>query len=201
MSADVPRPAFTPALALWIAAGAAAIGITLAAFGQPWICTCGTVRLWVGSVFSSENSQQVADWYSLSHAVHGMLVILIGRLAGLGRRDGLLFAAALATGVAWEIVEHTDFVLDRFRATTIYQGYVGDSVLNAVSDYGFMFAGFFAARALPSLAVIATILALEATSTVVARDSLTLTTISVLHPVQAISDWQQELNPNPRPRD
>ena len=102
--------------------GAVAIGVTLWAWGQPLICTCGYVRFWVGSIFSSGNSQHIADWYTLSHVVHGLLIVLVGR-ALLPRIDlRVLLAVAIVTGVAWEIVEHTDMVLDRFRATTLYQG-------------------------------------------------------------------------------
>lgn len=177
--------------------GALLVGATLAAWGQPLICTCGYVRLWVGSVFSSGNSQHVADWYTLSHVEHGMLVVILGRLLRLGLP--VSFAIAVVTGVGWEIVEHTDWVLDRFRGTTIYQGYVGDSVLNAVADYLWMLGGFFLAAALRTRAVVALLVGLELLAAVVARDSLVLTTISVVHPVEAIETWQQELNPNARP--
>jgi hypothetical protein len=129
--------------------GALIIGVTLWAWGKPLISKSGQIRLWVGSIWSGENSQQVADWYSLSHAVQGMAVGLAGR--ALQRLIGfpVIFGIALIIGVGWEIVEHTDLVLHRFRAATVYQGYVGDTVLNAVCDYLFMLAGFFAACVLP----------------------------------------------------
>jgi hypothetical protein len=186
---------------LWAVAlaGAGVVGITLWSWGQPLICTCGYVRFWVGSVFSSDNSQHIADWYTLSHMVHGMLVVLVGRLV-LGPGDlRPLLAIAIVTGVAWEIVEHTDMVLDRFRATTLYQGYRGDSVLNAVADYLWMLGGFALASRLRGWMILGLIAALEVTSAAVARDSLTLTTIMVIHPVEAISAWQQAINPNPVP--
>lgn len=178
--------------------GAVIIGVTLWLWGQPLICTCGEVKLWIGSVFSEGNSQHIADWYTLSHVIHGMLVVLVGRLIMRRPPFTLLFAVAVITGIAWEIVEHTDWVLDRFRATTIYQGYIGDSVLNAVADYIWMLLGFFLANALKTVWVVAVILALEVVATVTARDSLTLTTLMVFHPVEAVETWQQEINPNPR---
>ena len=183
---------------LWALAflGALAIGLTLWAWGQPLVSTSGTVQLWVPSVWSNENSQQIADWYSLSHLIHGMLVALIGRALGRWVPLWLAFAIAITSGVAWEIVEHTDWVLNRFRAQTIYQGYVGDTVLNAVSDYLFMLTGFALAARLPWRWGVALILALEIFSARMVRESLTLTVIRVVHPIAAITTWQDELNPH-----
>lgn len=176
--------------------GVPLIGVTLWAWGQPLICTCGTVRLWVPSIFSSENSQHIADWYTLSHILHGMLIPLLGRVVFPRLGFNVLFAIAIVTGIGWEIIEHTDWVLNAFRATTINQGYLGDSVLNAVMDYVFMMAGFFAALALPIWLVVTAMLALELTAGLIGRDNLTLSTIQLIAPSDAIDDWQQELNPD-----
>jgi hypothetical protein len=32
--------------------------------GRVWICSCGTIRLWVGDIWSPELSQQLFDWYT-----------------------------------------------------------------------------------------------------------------------------------------
>lgn len=180
-------------------AGALAIGLTLWAWGQPLISTSGEVRLWVNSIWSSQNSQQVADWYTLSHVVHGLLVALLFK--GIGRWTGFLpvYALAIATGTAWEIVEHTDWVLDRFRAVTVYQGYIGDTVLNAVMDYVFMMGGFYLGVALKPLWIGLAIVTLELTSALIARDCLTLTTIHTLYPIEALDAWQDEINPRTHP--
>ncbi|MHA6264085.1 DUF2585 family protein [Arenibacterium sp. CAU 1754] len=186
-------------MAALLAAGV--IGVTLYAWGQPLICTCGYVKFWVGSVFSSGNSQHIADWYTLSHIVHGMLVILIGRLFLPSLNFQVLLIVAIVTGAAWEILEHTDWVLNQFRAATLYQGYRGDSVLNAVADYLWMLGGFFLAHVARTVWVFAAIVVMEITAAIVARDCLTLTTLMVFYPIEAIENWQQELNPNPVPDD
>lgn len=175
--------------------GGIAIGVTLWAWGQPLVSRSGEIRLWVNSIWSSENSQQVADWYTLSHAILGMLIALIGRSIAKRVPQLAIFVVVLVIGVGWEIVEHTDFVLDRFRGQTIYQGYVGDTVLNAVCDYVFMLAGYFLALALPFRVALVLMLGLELLSAAVARDSLILTTIRVVYPIQAIADWQDATNP------
>ena len=172
------------------------IGGTLAAWGQPLICTCGTVRLWVGSVFDSGNSQHIADWYTLSHILHGVLIAFLGRWLFPRVGFNVLFLIAILSGIGWEILEHTDFVLDAFRATTINQGYTGDSVLNAVADYIWMMGGFFAAYAMRKRSVVAMIAALELSAAFVARDSLVLSTLMLVYPIEAVENWQQEINPN-----
>jgi len=179
--------------------GIPAVGITLWAWGQPLTSTSGEFHLWVNSIWASENSQQVADWYSLSHTVHGLLIGLLSW--GLKRRTGYapIYAVAILTGVGWEIVEHTDWVLDRFRAVTLYQGYIGDSVLNAVMDYVFMMAGFFIGSTLRPLSVALVIAVLELSSALIARDSLALTTIHTVFPVPALDAWQDEINPRTHP--
>lgn len=185
----------TKFLAFAAVGGAALIGVTLWAWGQPLICTCGYVDFWVGSVFSSGNSQHIADWYTLSHIIHGMLVVLIGRVFLPSLNFGILFSAAIITGVFWEIIEHTDWVLGQFRVTTLYQGYLGDSVLNAVADYGFMLSGFFLASVSQRFLIFSYIIILELAAAVVARDSLALTTLMLVYPIETIEAWQQEINP------
>ena len=180
-------------------AGALAIGLTLWAWGQPPVSKSGMLSLWVGSIWSGENSQQVADWYTLSHILHGMLIALLGK--AFGRRTGVapFYAAAIVTGTGWEIVEHTDWVLDQFRDSTVYQGYVGDTVLNAVMDYVFMLTGFWTAWALRPLHAVLLALALEIGAAALARDSLALSTLNFFFDVPWLDAWQDEINPRTHP--
>ncbi|MEP1209526.1 MAG: DUF2585 family protein [Rhizobiaceae bacterium] len=173
--------------------GGIAILLTLWAWGQPLICTCGYVQFWVGSIWSSGNSQHIADWYTLSHLIHGLMIVPLGRLLAPRLSFNWLFAIAIATGVAWEIVEHTQWVLGQFRATNVNQGYLGDSVLNAVADYIFMLIGFFVASRLPTSWTIALIVLLEIIAAVFARDSFLLTTLMLIYRVEVIEAWQQQI--------
>lgn len=175
--------------------GGLAIFLTLWSWGQPLICTCGEVKLWINSIWSSGNSQHIADWYTLSHIVHGLMIVPIGRVIFPRITFRWLFAVALLTGVAWEIVEHTNFVLDQFRATTVNQGYLGDSVLNSVADYVFMMAGFFVGWMMRPLWTLALIVTLELSAAIIARDSLILEAVMLVHRFEVIEEWQQDINP------
>ena len=118
-------------VAFLILGAAAAI---LLAMGRNAICTCGTVELWVGTRDSPKTSQMLADWYGLSHIVHGLLFYaglwLVARRWPVGWR----FLIALLIEAGWEVIENTPMVIDRYRATTAALGYSGDSVINSLSD-------------------------------------------------------------------
>ncbi len=60
-----------------------------------------------------------------------------------------------------------------------------------------MMGGFFAAYTLRIPMVITGVLVLELTAGLIGRDNLTLSTIQLIAPIDAINDWQQELNPVP----
>lgn len=168
--------------------------ITLLAMGQPLICQCGTVELWHGTVQDSGNSQHLTDWYTPSHIIHGFLFYmgawLIGVLRGRPLPLGTAFLLALGVECAWEILENTDAVIERYRATNIALNYYGDSVINSVTDILAMVAGFWIARIWPVwLTVLAAVL-MEAAVGYWIRDNLLLNIIMLVYPVEAINAWQ-----------
>jgi len=162
----------------------------LLAMGRNPICTCGQIDLWVGQRDSPRTSQMLADWYSLSHIVHGLLFYaalwLIWRRAPVEWR----FLAALLIEATWEVVENTPFVIDRYRTATAALGYNGDSVINSVSDILMMCLGFFAARKIPVWASILLLFVLEIVPLFVIRDNLTLNVWMLLAPSDALRAWQ-----------
>ena len=161
------------------------------AMGRVPICKCGYVRLWVGQTNSAENSQQIADWYSFSHIIHG--IALYGILYLLGRRRwslGLRLLLMVIAEASWEVVENSSFIIERYRHATISLDYYGDSILNSMSDILFCVMGFVMARYLPVWASITLVLVIEIGLAVAIRDNLTLNILMLIHPFQAIKRWQ-----------
>ncbi len=165
--------------------------LVLHLMGRVWICSCGTVRLWVGDIWSPELSQQLFDWYTPSHIVHGILFygllrLVLPRLAVPWR----LVLAVVIEG-AWEIAENTPWVIEAYRQQALAAGYTGDSIVNSLLDTVAMMTGFTLARLLPWPATVALALALEIAAASVVRDNLTLNVLNFVHRFPAIEAWQK----------
>ena len=176
--------------------GAGAILFTLLAMGRPPICTCGTVKFWHGVVQSAENSQHIADWYSFSHVIHGLLFYFFAHI--LWRRwrwfGGLPARWALPIAVAfegfWELLENSPIIIQRYREVTVSFGYTGDSIVNSMGDIGWMVVGFLLANRLPAWVSLLMALAFELFTLALIRDNLTLNVLMIVWPMDSVVAWQ-----------
>jgi len=177
-----PRPIFALLGVLALAI------VILLSLGRPPICTCGTVSLW-GRV-GPEQSQMLADWYTPSHIVHGFLFYAALRYAAPRWPVERRFLVALIVEAAWEVLENTPLIIDRYRETTIALGYSGDSILNSASDILVMSLGFWVARRVPAWVSVIIVLLLELVALIAIRDNLTLNVLMLVAPNDAVNAWQ-----------
>jgi hypothetical protein len=150
----------------------------------------GRFGWWESNIWSSEQSQRVADAYSFSHVIHGMLFYALLRWIAprLPLRVRLLLAVLIEAG--WELAENSPLIIDRYRAVTIALGYEGDSVLNSSSDVLMMMLGFWLAGSLRPWVTTTLAVASELAMLVLVRDNLTLNIIMLVYPIDAIRVWQ-----------
>lgn len=167
-----------------------ATAVILLWMGRVPMCECGYIKLWHGATLSSENSQHISDWYSLSHVIHGFgfywLLWYFARKYSVQTRSLL----ALLIEIGWELLENSPMIINRYRAETISLNYYGDSVINASFDIIAMLIGFWLARRFPVLLSILVIIVLESIALYFIRDNLILNIMMLLYPLDSIKTWQ-----------
>jgi hypothetical protein len=158
--------------------------------GRLWICACGRVDLWAGNTKSADNSQHLADPYSFTHLLHGLL--FYGALVWALPRLPITWRLAIAVVVEalWEVVENSAFVIQRYREATLALGYEGDTIVNSLADIVWMVAGFWLARRLGLRRSALLFVATELVLVLWIRDSLVLNIIMLLVPIDALKAWQ-----------
>jgi hypothetical protein len=185
----------------WIALAVVAIilltGAVELGMGRSLLGPDGRFGLWEGNIWSSEQSQRLADPYSFSHVVHGLLFFGVLWLCARRQPVGYRFLMAVLLEAGWEILENSPIIIDRYRAVTIALGYDGDSVLNSASDILMMSLGFLMASRVRWWWSVAALVAMELGCLAWVRDNLTLNIVMLVHPIEAIKAWQMAGAPLP----
>ena len=178
----------------------AAVGIIEGSSGRSFFGPDGRFAFWDNNIWGNETSQRVADVYSFSHIIHGMLFygllyLIWKRLPEKARakfpRKWWFLLALLVEG-GWELLENSPIIIDRYRTSTIALEYMGDSILNSMCDVGMMAIGFLLARFSKVWIVIGLIIIFELGALWWVRDNLTLNVLQLVYPSEAIKDWQSD---------
>ena len=133
-----------------------------------------------------ERVDAITARYFHPDAFYGLLRLVARRVPVRTR-----FVLAVVLESAWEVVENSPSVIDRYRTATISLDYYGDSVLNSVADIGAMVLGFLAAWRLPILLIVALAVLMEMGVAWWIRDNLTLNILQLIYPTEAVLQWQR----------
>ena len=180
------RPQFWLALSL-------VIGITVIRLrftGRRWWCRLGDLSPWSGGIHSPHTSQHVADPYSFTHFLHGLLFYALFHFVARRLKWDARFVLAIALECLWEVFENSGMVIDRYRRATIALGYEGDSVINSLGDVASCGLGFLVASRLPVKWSMALFFVIELALLISYRDNLTLNVIMLVYPFEAVKSWQ-----------
>ncbi|HKE14070.1 MAG TPA: DUF2585 family protein [Kofleriaceae bacterium] len=181
---------FTAPALLYLAAVVAGTAAILTLSGRHLWCPIGDLVPWSWNTESGHNSQHLLDPYSFTHVEHG--IVFFAALSLLARRTSLrarLLAAVTIAG-AWEVVENSSFIIERYRAQTIDAGYYGDSILNSLADMGWCALGFIVTSRVPWWASVGIMIAFEIGLAITIRDGLLLNVVMLIYPFDSVLAWQ-----------
>lgn len=177
-------PVVTSLIVVAVAAG------ILDVMGRTWWCECGGPSLWAGNIWSRHNSQHLFDPYTFSHVLHGLLFYALLVVMAPGWTPKTRAVLAMVIESAWEVLENTPWVIEKYRESTISLDYYGDSILNSVADIATCALGYGLAACLPVWLSVAGFAAVEALTMLWIRDGLLLNVLMLLYPIDAIKTWQ-----------
>jgi uncharacterized protein DUF2585 len=158
--------------------------------GRMFLCACGHFAVWVNDWCSSNTSQQLFDPYSLTHILHGFLFCWLITLLFRQMPQGWQLWLALLLESAWEVLENTPFVINKYRTETAALGYQGDTIVNSVGDLTCALVGFLVARRLGVRWSLIVFVLIELVLIFWIHDSLLLQILMLVRPVDAIKFWQ-----------
>ena len=164
--------------------------ISLNVLGRVWWCEAGDVWPWSWTVNSRHNSQHIIDPYSFTHVLHGILEFWLIGLVFWKVPMAWRFVIAIFIESSWEVLENTNYVINRYREATISLDYYGDSIANSLADIVCCGLGFALAYRVKLWWSAAIFLATEAVLLIVIKDSLLLNLLMLVWPLDAVKQWQ-----------
>lgn len=161
--------------------------------GRLWWCKLGDYSIYVNEAWnSSHTSQHFLDPYTFTHVLHGVLFFWLTNLLFKKYTFSRQFFIAVAVECAWEILENSNFVIEKYRENTASLDYFGDSIFNSVGDVLACAAGFLIAYKLGAWRSLVFFLVVEIILLLWIRDGLLLNILMLIYPLDAIKAWQMQ---------
>jgi len=159
--------------------------------GRIWWCKQGDWAIYINAAWgSTHTSQHLLDPYVFTHILHGVAFfwIISLLLPKLGNEWRFLIATVAEAG--WEILENSNFIIEKYRANTASFDYFGDSIVNSIADVAACGVGFWIAVKLGWWRSLAFFVLVEVFLILWIRDSLLINILMLIYPLDAIKHWQ-----------
>lgn len=167
------------------------MAVALWSMGRVWWCKLGDWVIYVHEAWgSSHTSQHVFDPYLFTHILHGVAFFWITGLIFAKLDVEWRFLIAIVAEAGWEILENSNFIIEKYRANTASFDYFGDSIVNSIADVGACAFGFWLAFKLGIWKSVAFFFLVELVLLLWIRDSLLINIIMLTYPLEAIKEWQ-----------
>ncbi len=177
-------------LALSVAVVAAMSGI-LYSLGRVWWCKLGDYAIYVNEAWNSNHtSQHLFDPYTFTHILHGVAFFWIASVIFARLSVSWRFLIAMSVEAGWEVLENTNFIIEKYRENTASLDYFGDSIFNSVGDVAACAVGFCLAVNLGWWRSLIFFILTEIALLLWIRDSLLLNIMMLVYPLQSVKDWQ-----------
>ncbi len=169
----------------------AAMAFVLWTQGRIWWCKSGDAALYVNDAWNSgHTSQHLFDPYTFTHVLHGVMfswlaTLILSRLKMIWR-----FVIAVAAEAAWEVLENSAWIIERYRQNTASLDYFGDSIFNSVGDVIACGIGFWIATKIGMWRSLIFFVLVELILLLWIRDGLLLNILMLLYPFDGIKSWQ-----------
>ncbi len=159
--------------------------------GRLWWCKLGDYAIYVNEAWnSSHTSQHFLDPYTFTHILHGVLFFWLAVLIFPKLSVAWQFFIATSVEAAWEVLENTNYVIDKYRENTASLDYFGDSILNCVGDLLACVLGLWIAFKLGWWKSLIFFLLVEIVLLLWIRDGLLLNILMLIYPLDAVKNWQ-----------
>ncbi len=175
---------------VWIAVAMLLTMVALKMLGRIVWCECGGWSPWSWDIWSSHNSQHLIDPYFFSHVLHGFIFYAVLYFCWKSGSMVHRFRAAVLIEAAWELLENSPLIINRYREVTLAQDYFGDSIANSMFDILACSLGFLLAHRLKPVHSVAILVLTELIMTLAIRDCLLLNILMLLCPIDAVRQWQ-----------
>jgi hypothetical protein len=188
---DKPKASYT-AIGLSVLA-ATMMAFILNAQGRVWWCKLSDHSIYVNDAWSSHTSQHLFDPYTFTHVLHGVMFFWIAGLIFSRLSASWRFFIAMSVEAAWEVLENSNFIIEKYRENTASLDYFGDSIMNSVGDVVACAAGFWIAVKLGMWRSLAFFVLTELALLLWIRDGLLLNILMLIYPLESVKQWQMGL--------